>query len=103
MANSIRTPSVGKSSASRAVAAAVDDEDWQKFRVTLKGTSTEYKLRMLREYLEDENLNMGDDTAVVELRVDNYLKALARGGQIAPINRTRYLQHLQNDTLIVRK
>lgn len=69
--NSIRTPRAGCVSW---IAKAVDDEGWQTFRVGLKGTSTEYKLEQLAAYY--------DGTEVRKIRVDNYLKALARGGLI---------------------
>lgn len=78
MANSIRTPKQGKTEYSRRVAEAVDDEDWQRFRVSLKGLPTAEKLRRLRlAYLERYN-----EEEVMRIRVDNYLKALARGGQV---------------------
>jgi hypothetical protein len=79
------------------IAEAVNDDEWQKFRLSLKGTSTETKLRKLREYLDG-----GDDTLVV-IRVDNYLKALARGGQIEAVIDGDYLYRLTRGTLVIRK
>jgi hypothetical protein len=82
------------------IAEAVNDEEWQKFRLSLKGTSTETKLRKLREYL-DANTAERDENVI--LRVDNYLKALARGGQIAPVIEGDYLYRLTQERLVIRK
>jgi hypothetical protein len=95
MSNSIRTPRQGKSATSRRIAEAVDDEEWQKFRLSLKGLDTESKLNSLREYYEDMQKHLDPDRWDMEdwpmlgimledvrIRVDNYLKALARGGQL---------------------
>lgn len=81
MSNSIRTPRQGMSATSRRIAEAVDDEDWQKFRLSMKGQSTERKLNMLEEYY---NAHVGEDEDNVTIRVDNYIKALCRGGQLYP-------------------
>jgi hypothetical protein len=62
---------------------AVDDEDWQRFRKSLKGKTTQHKLRMLRQY-------MGNISEDVRVRVLNYLNALSRGGQIEPLPRQDY-------------
>jgi hypothetical protein len=56
---------------------AVADEYWQSFRKSLKGTSTETKLEKLREYLEEQF-----GTRKKKVQVDNYIKALCRGGQL---------------------
>lgn len=103
--NSIRTPKQGTNATSRRIAEAVDDEEWQKFRVSLKGNSTENKLRKLLDYYTD---NMSNQGAVgvptiedIRIRVDNYLKALARGGQIAPT--IDYLTDMVNGKLVIRK
>lgn len=56
----------------------VNDDDWQKFRLSLKGVSTEKKLDMLQDWLNDHNC---DRRATVQ--VNNYLGALKRGGQIS--------------------
>lgn len=96
MANSIRTPREGLTNNSRRIAEAVDDEEWQLFRVSMKGKSTAEKLRMLHEYYDREYVNSPDpDTLPIEewerekirlqdvrIRVDNYIKALCRGGQL---------------------
>ena len=55
---------------------AVKDPDWQRFRVSLKGKTTEQKLRELERWLE---LHPGRDA---EIRVTNYINALKRGGQL---------------------
>lgn len=88
MANSIRTPRQGVTASSRRIAQAVDNEDWQKFRLKLKGLSTAGKLAELEAYwdLTHEQDKTFDkrhhEDCDVCIRVDNYLKALARGGQL---------------------
>lgn len=82
MVNSIRTPREGTSATSKRIAQAVDNEDWQRFRVSLKGKSTQLKLYKLRQYFDDKVVNGKDSYDDVCIRVDNYLKALARGGQL---------------------
>lgn len=97
MPNSIRTPKSGKTAYSRRVAQAVDNEDWQKFRLSMKGKPTETKLEMLQKYWTDKhNSHTGRlfyDSAMhfadwmncpFCVRVDNYIKALCRGGQLCP-------------------
>jgi hypothetical protein len=88
MANSIRTPRQGTTPGSRRIAQAVDDEEWQKFRLSLKGISTRDKLNNLCEYWNQEAHNDKADPDTVDcdvcIRVDNYIKALCRGGQLHP-------------------
>lgn len=98
--NTIRTPRLGLSATSRRIAQAVDDEGWQEFRLSLKGISTQDKLQKLVGYYNAGKL-LTDDT--VYIRVDNYLKALARGGQIAPEASTDYVAKLMSLTLTIRK
>ena len=52
-------------------------EDWQFFRVGLKGLSTQAKLRCLQWYREHS-----EDKGDKDVRIDNYLGALIRGGQL---------------------
>jgi hypothetical protein len=83
MVNNIRTPRLGTTVASRRIAEAVDDEGWQRFRVSMKGKPTEEKLSMLRSYYNravDADLELHLEK--VKIRVDNYIKALCRGGQL---------------------
>jgi hypothetical protein len=71
---------------------AVKDEEWQRFRRTLKSTPTEDKLNNLREWWKDRHpkevllfpdLHVAEWTSCTTcVQVDNYLKALARGGQL---------------------
>lgn len=98
MTNSIRTPRQGSTQWSRRIAKAVDDEQWQSFRLTLKGKSTTQKLRMLKDYFAENMESIDHKTPVggemdeetkkwyedVSIRVDNYIKALSRGGQLYP-------------------
>lgn len=63
---------------------AVKCDEWQKFRLSLKGRSTEAKLQHLRKWLAFEEYR--DSCCPLERRevqVLNYLHALARGGQLA--------------------
>lgn len=78
MPNTIRNPKQGKTAGSRAIAAAVDNQAWQEFRVSLKGIDTADKLTKLKTYLRSGP----DGIETRTKRVDNYLKALARGGQV---------------------
>lgn len=77
---------------------AVDNEDWQRYRRMMKGQSTEMKLKMLRNYYaEGENHFMrggqcpdkdcslkvdAEEFENYKIRIDNYIKALCRGGQL---------------------
>lgn len=70
---------------------AVHDEDWQAFRVSLKGKSTEEKLNLLEGYWLVQHAIGSAHTVKYEIitcayciRVDNYIKALCRGGQLYP-------------------
>jgi hypothetical protein len=60
---------------------ADDHEEWQLFRVSMKGLSTSEKLYMLHNrYITldlDNNQNWVD-----HCRIDNYISALVRGGQL---------------------
>jgi hypothetical protein len=71
---------------------AVNDPEWQEFRRSLKGMDTASKINNLKDYyndqmaqfereLETHGITWIDDEHI-EIRVDNYLKALARGGQL---------------------
>lgn len=97
MSNSVRTPKVGVSETSQRIADAVDNEDWQQFRLSLKGISTRDKLARLQTYWEEyahcespedpENMLRQEAADIRErawryVRVDNYIKALCRGGQL---------------------
>ena len=77
------------SSYQRAVAVAVDDPEWQRFRLSLKGLPTQEKLQALQVYYEEYSYaetNSVDWSILVDRRVqvDNYIKALCRGGQLYP-------------------
>jgi hypothetical protein len=68
---------------------AVDDEEWQTFRKSLKGMDTASKLNNLRSWYFDRphiranyEEHRTSDACDVCVQVDNYLKALARGGQL---------------------
>lgn len=63
---------------------AVQDEDWQKFRLTLKGLSTRDKLTCLeiRLFLHRIMTLPQEEIRKNEIRVANYINALKRGGQL---------------------
>lgn len=61
-------------------------EEWQKFRVSLKGQSTQVKLYRL----EDRAIKMHElykdnyeQERIEKCRIDNYIGALVRGGQLS--------------------
>lgn len=65
-------------------------ENWQRFRVSLQGLSTSQKLYCLMAYWEVhvakslERMGAHPDLTIVELvRINNYLGALKRGGQLS--------------------
>lgn len=90
MANSIRLPRRGLTASSRRIAEAVDDTSWQMFRLSMKGKPTAEKLDMLEEYFDDWHSSHDLHTEIVNMdcdiciRIDNYIKALCRGGQLEP-------------------
>lgn len=70
-----------------AVYLADDAEEWQKFRVSLKGLDTKCKLWALSCYKQRHG-----DIALTRLRVNNYLGALKRGGQLSSCGRLLVLK-----------
>lgn len=63
---------------------AIQNDGWQEFRKSLKGLATNNKLRHLaerRRRLENE----GRWNRTEEVRIDNYINALLRGGQLRQI------------------
>lgn len=65
-----------------AVYKAGDHEKWQEFRVSLKGQSTGMKLWRLTKYKMDNIHKSMAEYEIVLCRIDNYLGALVRGGQL---------------------
>lgn len=61
-----------------------DAREWQKFRVALKGLTTEAKLAALEIYWEIhvQHSNSISISRINHCRVDNYIGALIRGGQL---------------------
>lgn len=57
---------------------AIKDAEWQKFRLSLKGVSTEQKLSRIVRYIERRG-----ETGLVEIQIMNYINALKRGGQLS--------------------
>lgn len=58
------------------MAFCVQDEEWQEFRLSLKGKPTRIKLELLALWKESHPDRRG------QVQVDNYLNALKRGGQL---------------------
>ena len=56
---------------------AVNNFDWQMFRISLKGISTEKKVERLKEWLKLNSYSLKS-----KIQVTNYINALKRGGQI---------------------
>lgn len=75
---------------------AVNNEEWQIYRHSMKGTPTREKLDYLYSYwnyemhANDHVIKRSDKVDVFQydcdvcIRVDNYIKALCRGGQLYP-------------------
>lgn len=61
---------------------ATKSEHWQKFRKSLKGLSTRQKLLLLEEYQMCQEGMSDEDVELRLIRVDNYINALKRGGQL---------------------
>lgn len=56
-------------------------EEWQRLRVGMKGVDTRVKILRLERYLMS-----GEGRSKLKwIRVDNYVKALARGGLLSPV------------------
>lgn len=67
-----------------AVYSAPDFEQWQRFRISLKGLTTRAKLLCLAQRVISKVIPEPDNI-VVELewcRIDNYINSLKRGGQL---------------------
>ena len=84
-----RVPSKGNTDKSKTVAWAVDEESWQFFRHSMKGTTTLRKLAMLKEWLEMAG-HTGYDSERAYIQVTNYLGALVRGGQLKKLDDGMY-------------
>lgn len=67
-----------------AVYFADDVVDWQRFRVSLKGLPTGEKISRLGQYLLRNTTNVENvsNRDIIKCRVDNYIGALVRGGQL---------------------
>jgi hypothetical protein len=61
---------------------SINNDGWQRFRLTLKGLSTEDKLDNLEGYCQRREKDGNRMSAVEKCRVDNYINALLRGGQL---------------------
>lgn len=62
------------------IMSAIKCDDWQTFRLSLKGQSTQAKLIRLEDWLKHGCSHCSVETRQVQ--VDNYINALLRGGQL---------------------
>lgn len=61
--------------------AAIANKDWQKFRLSLKGLTTQRKLDKLRRYWAQGVQSEERELRII--RIQNYINALKRGGQLS--------------------
>lgn len=70
----------------QAVYLAADAPKWQLFRVSMKGLTTEAKIFMLEQWLSQNSTSKPDTSRSIReidrIRVNNYIGALRRGGQL---------------------
>lgn len=68
----------------REVQEAVHDEEWQRIRRSMKGTSLLYKYECLTRYLRTQiaKPQTAHSLRMVHVRITNYVTALSRGGLI---------------------
>lgn len=57
----------------------VKDPNWQLIRLSMKGTTLQFKYDILCKYLEGR-----ENDRAVQVRITNYVTALSRGGLIKP-------------------
>lgn len=57
----------------------VKDPNWQLIRLSMKGTTLQFKYDTLCKYLEGR-----ENDRAVQVRITNYVTALSRGGLIKP-------------------
>ena len=58
------------------------DPDWQKVRLSMKGTSTQEKMQILNRWRNRHLINQEFLPRKIEVQIDNYVNALKRGGQL---------------------
>jgi len=61
----------------------VRDNEWQNFRLSLKGLPTTEKLQRLSQRRQDKMDHLCVLPRQEQVRIDNYINALKRGGQLA--------------------
>lgn len=81
---------------------AIKDPNWQRFREDLKGIQTPDKLRRLAEYLEGVGAASIKENMEKYIQVQNYLNALARGGQIKPTNNQTSVRSQIKDAKVLK-
>lgn len=75
----------GPTTIRHAVYLALSAEEWQKFRVSMKGMNTHQKLYRLKKRYDTRVLNAVAKTIEWDYercRIDNYIGALVRGGKL---------------------
>lgn len=60
----------------------VQDAEWQRFRLSMKGMSTRGKLGKLRMRRAQFLSQDGTQLKKYQVQIDNYINALKRGGQL---------------------
>ena len=58
----------------------IKDPNWQEFRISLKGLTTEEKMDKLQFWLDELGFELGFSLEDSEILVINYINALKRGG-----------------------
>lgn len=61
---------------------SINNDAWQRFRLSLKGLSTQDKLENLEGYCQRREKDGNRMNDYDRCRVDNYINALLRGGQL---------------------
>jgi hypothetical protein len=79
---------------------AVTLPDWQRFRISLKGRTTQIKLAMLRLWMV--NRAPLSTPKQKQIQVQNYLNALARGGLIETCDKELPVSVQCRDAEIIR-
>ena len=67
----------------------VQNAEWQKVRLSMKGVPTHQKLAILVDWWHQHQNDLMQHHSRIEVQVGNYLGALRRGGQLDAHNQVR--------------